>query len=125
MSDSIRLSSVALECPNAGELAAFYADITRRQDHLRQRRVGDRDGPGGRIDFQSAAGYLPPGWPDEKSSMQLHLDFYVDDLAAADARVLAAGATKYESQPNADHCLVYADPVGHPFCLTTWDTVPS
>jgi len=27
--------------------------------------------------------------------------------------VLAAGATKYDVQPN-DHCRVYADPVGHP-----------
>ena len=57
--------------------------------------------------------------------MQLHLDFLVDDLAATEARVLAAGATKYPEQPNAEHCLVFADPVGHPFCLTMWDTVPS
>ena len=56
--------------------------------------------------------------------MQMHLDFFVEDLAAADARVLAAGARKYDEQPNADHCLVYADPAGHPFCLTTWDDVP-
>ena len=47
----------------------------------------------------------------------------VDDLAAAEARVLAAGATRYDFQPNADHCLVYADPAGHPFYLTTWDDV--
>ncbi len=31
MSDSIRLSSVAINCPNAAELAAFYADITGGQ----------------------------------------------------------------------------------------------
>jgi hypothetical protein len=28
MSDTIRLSAVALECPDAGKLAAFYAEIT-------------------------------------------------------------------------------------------------
>ncbi len=28
MSDSIKLSSVTLDCPNAGKLAAFCADIT-------------------------------------------------------------------------------------------------
>jgi catechol 2,3-dioxygenase-like lactoylglutathione lyase family enzyme len=50
MADSIRLSSVAINCPNAAELAAFYADIT-----------------GGRVTF--------------------------------------------------------ANPAGHPFCLTTWDDV--
>jgi len=53
--------------------------------------------------------------------IQLHLDFDVDDLVAAEVTVLAAGATKYPDQPNADHCLVFADPAGHPFCLSTWD----
>jgi hypothetical protein len=28
MSDSIKLGSVALDCPDAGLLAAFYAEIT-------------------------------------------------------------------------------------------------
>jgi hypothetical protein len=31
MSDSIKLSSVAVDCPNARELAAFYAAITGGQ----------------------------------------------------------------------------------------------
>jgi hypothetical protein len=53
----------------------------------------------------------------------MHLDFHVDDLAATEARVRAAGATKYDFQPNAEHRLVFADPVGRPFCLTTWDAV--
>ena len=125
MSDSIRLSSVALDCPNAGELAAFYAGITGGEVVFVNAEWATVDGPGGRIDFQTAPRYTPPTWPDPASSMQLHLDFVVDDLAAAEARVLAAGATRYADQPNADHCLVFADPVGHPFCLTTWDTVPS
>ena len=53
--------------------------------------------------------------------MQMHLDFLVDDLEATGARVLAAGATLLDFQPNSDHCFVYADPAGHPFCLSTWD----
>ncbi len=77
MSDAIKLSSVALDCPDAGKLAAFYAHIT-----------------GGTVTF------LDEAW-------------------------LAAGATKYVFQPNADHCYVFADPAGHPFCLSTWDDVPS
>jgi Glyoxalase-like domain len=28
MSDSIKIGSVALDCPDAGRLAAFYAEIT-------------------------------------------------------------------------------------------------
>ncbi|MEO6501767.1 MAG: VOC family protein [Jatrophihabitantaceae bacterium] len=125
MSNSIKLSSVALDCPNAGELAAFYADITGGEVAFVNDEWATVDGPGGRIDFQSAPDYAPPSWPDPASSMQLHLDFLVDDLAATEARVLAAGARKFADQPNADHCLVFADPVGHPFCLTRWDTVVS
>ncbi len=35
--------------------------------------------------------------------------------------MLSAGATRFTFQPNAEHCLVFADPAGHPFCLTTVD----
>ena len=119
MSDSIRLSSVALDCPNAGELAAFYADITGGQVTFSNSAWATVDGPGGRIDFQTVPDHTPPTWPGNTSPSRLHLDFLVDDLAATEARVLAAGATRYQFQPNADHCLVFADPAGHPFCLTT------
>ena len=123
MSDRIRLSSAALDCPDARQLAAFYADITGGRVTFEDDQWATVDGPGGRIDFQTAPGYMPPSWPDPTSSIQMHLDFYVDDLAATEARVLAAGATKFEFQPNADHCLVFADPAGHPFCLSTWDDI--
>ncbi len=123
MSDSIRLSSVALDCPDAAELAAFYADITGGAVTFTHTAWATVKGPGGRIDFQTVPDYAPPSWPDPTSSIQMHLDFDVDDLEAAEARVLAAGATKYDFQPNSDHCYVFADPAGHPFCLTTQDVV--
>ena len=119
MSDSIRLSSVTVNCPDAAELAAFYADITGRQITFSNSAWVTVDGPGGRIDFQTVPDHVPPTWPGNTSPSRLHLDFLVDDLAATEARVLAAGATRYQFQPNADHCLVFADPAGHPFCLTT------
>jgi len=120
VSGSIKLSSVALDCPDAGALAAFYAQITGGQISYLDADWATVTGPGGRIDFQTAPGYRPPSWPDGSSSMQTHLDFDVDDADAAEARVLAAGATKYEFQPG-DHFRVYADPAGHPFCLCTQD----
>jgi catechol 2,3-dioxygenase-like lactoylglutathione lyase family enzyme len=125
VSDSIKLSSVTLDCPDAGKLAAFYAEITSGEVAFLNEAWATVDGLGGRIDFQTAPGYVPPTWPDPISSMQMHLDFYVDDLETAEARVLAAGATKFDFQPNKDHCIVFADPAGHPFCLSTWDDVPS
>lgn len=124
MSDSIRLSSVAINCPNAAELAAFYADITGGQITFADPVWATVNGQGGRIDFQTVPDYTPPTWPEPDSPIQMHLDFYVDDMAAAELRVLAAGATRYDVQPNPDHCFVFADPAGHPFCLTTWDDVP-
>ncbi|MGC4846537.1 VOC family protein [Micromonospora sp. DT15] len=121
MSDEIRLSAVTLDCPDAVALAQFYASITGGT----LTHAGDGWAcvlsPAGRINFQTVPGYTPPTWPDPTSSIMMHLDFMVVDRDAAEARVLAAGATKYEFQPNSEQCYVYADPAGHPFCLTTWE----
>lgn len=120
MSDSIKLGSVALDCPDAGKLAAFYAEITGGKVTFLDEAWATVRCPGGRIDFQTVPGYLPPTWPDPTSSIKMHLDFDVDDLDATEARVLAAGAAKYGFQPH-HHCRVYADPAGHAFCLSTQD----
>jgi hypothetical protein len=125
MSDSIRLGSVAIDCPDARSLARFYASITGGEITFENDDWATVDGSGGRIDFQTAPDLIPPTWPGPRSTMQMHLDFVVDDLVASEARVLAAGATRFEHQPNADHCLVFADPAGHVFCLTTWQDVPA
>ena len=117
MSDAIKLAPVTVECPDAPGLASFYSTITGGSVAFADEGWAEVEGPNGAIDFQSAPGYLPPKWPDSASSMQMHLDFIVDDLDAAETRVLLAGATKYDFQPN-EHCRVYADPAGHPFCLS-------
>ena len=46
----------------------------------------------------------------------MHLDIEVDDLEAAGAQAVAAGAFLAEHQPQED-VRVYLDPAGHPFCL--------
>jgi hypothetical protein len=120
MSDSIKLISAALDCPDAGALARFYAEITGGTVTYDDGKWATVDGPAGRIDFQQSSGYVPPTWPDPAVPMQAHLDFEVDDPDAAEARVLTAGAIKLEFVPNS-HFRVYADPAGHPFCLCTPD----
>jgi predicted enzyme related to lactoylglutathione lyase len=51
---------------------------------------------------------------------QIHLDFYVQDVAAAHEKAVGLGAKVLQV---ADHLTtdngfqVYADPAGHPFCL--------
>lgn len=120
MSDTIRLSGVTVNAPDAIALARFYAVVTGgvAKGTARWARV---TGTNGYIAFQQVEDFRPPVWPAGGTPMQLHLDFFVDDLAATGARVLAAGATLLDFQPNSDHCFVYADPAGHPFCLSTWD----
>jgi hypothetical protein len=46
----------------------------------------------------------------------IHLDIRVDDLDAAVAHALAAGARLAEHQPRSD-LRIMLGPAGHPFCL--------
>jgi uncharacterized protein YndB with AHSA1/START domain len=117
---SIRYSGTTVDCADPGALADFYAALTGgsvvvRQPHWAMIRTDD-----GEIAFQGTPGYKPPVWPDPAASIQMHLDFYVTDRAATEKRALELGATKYEHQPNDDHCTVFADPAGHAFCLSKW-----
>jgi catechol 2,3-dioxygenase-like lactoylglutathione lyase family enzyme len=118
MSGSIRLDGITVNAPDALALAEFYAVITDGVAKGTPRWAAVA-GPNGLIAFQQVDHFRPPTWPD--GSVQMHLDFLVDDLEAAGARARAAGATRLDFQPNSDHCIVYADPAGHPFCLSTWN----
>ncbi|MFB9235514.1 VOC family protein [Plantactinospora siamensis] len=111
---------MTVNAADAIALARFYAQITGGTPKG-DARWATVTGPNGDIGFQQVADFRPPAWPTGAVPMQMHLDFFVDDLAATEARVLTAGATRFDHQPNSDHCFVYADPAGHPFCLSTWD----
>ncbi|GAB3599054.1 VOC family protein [Angustibacter peucedani] len=119
MSDRIRFDGPTVDAPDALALAQFYATITGGVATGTVHWAAAST-PDGVIAVQQVEGYRPPEWPGQDVPAQLHLDFHVDDLEAAGRRVVAAGATLLAEQPNADHCLVYADPAGHPFCLSTW-----
>jgi catechol 2,3-dioxygenase-like lactoylglutathione lyase family enzyme len=114
------LSGVALECRDPAALADFYSRITgwpivyADPDWY---SVGESGDVGPHLSFQRAPDYQPPSWPDPASSMQLHLHFRVDDLDAAENAVLHLGATKLDHQASPTRHRVFADPVGHPFCL--------
>jgi Glyoxalase-like domain len=57
-------------------------------------------------------------WPERRGEQDkmIHLDIKVNDLDAAVAHALAAGARLAEHQGRAD-VRVLLDPAGHPFCL--------
>lgn len=66
------------------------------------------------IDGDGWSDLRPPRWPDPEFPQQLHLDVLVADVGGAGDLVEANGATLLR-----DHgeVRIYADPVGHPFCL--------
>ena len=120
MSQRIRLNGTTVNAPDALALARFYAEITGGIVSGTASWAAVT-GENGFVAFQQVDDFRPPQWPGSIVPMQMHLDFLVDDLEVTGARVLAAGASRLDFQPNSDHCFVYADPAGHPFCLSTWD----
>ncbi|GLU48763.1 VOC family protein [Nocardiopsis ansamitocini] len=111
-----RLSTVVLDCPDPRALARFYSKLLGLPiigDEGVWVDIGDRQGV--RISFQEAPDHEPPRWPDPAFPQQAHLDVLVDDIDAAEPKVLALGATRLPC--SGERFRVYADPAGHPFCL--------
>lgn len=108
---------VSLDCADPAASAAFYSGLTGWQvlhsegDYA---MIGDGSTS---IGFGRLPGYTPPSWPDEAGEKRFHLDFYVDDLAQAQAAAEALGASTPQFQPGGDRWKVLTDPAGHPFCL--------
>jgi catechol 2,3-dioxygenase-like lactoylglutathione lyase family enzyme len=119
---SFRLTATVLGTPDPPGLVRFYQRILGwpiRDDSPEWATLRPSDGGTG-LSFQLEADHVPPVWPPEPGTqqMQLHLDFEVDDLAAASAVAEEAGARLVGAytEPHED-VRIYADPAGHPFCL--------
>lgn len=71
-----------------------------------------------KIEIQDLEDYQPPTWPNApgEQQMMLHIDLATDDVDAAVAWAIKAGATVSDHQPQAN-VRVMLDPAGHPFCL--------
>ena len=115
-----RFPSFVIDCPDAPALAAFYAELLGWDT---QPSNGDGDWVDVRspdrtqcISFQPVADYRAPQWPGQDVPQQMHLDVVVQDLDAAEAAVVAIGASRHEHQPGTSF-RVFNDPAGHPFCL--------
>jgi catechol 2,3-dioxygenase-like lactoylglutathione lyase family enzyme len=109
-----RAHHVIVDCPDPRALAGFYSEllglpVTYESDDF---VVVARDDTSSGFAFQLAPDHRAPQWPDPAHPQQMHLDVMVDDLDAAEPKVLALGARRLAE---GDH--VYADPAGHPFCL--------
>ena len=113
---AMELYAVTLDAPDASALARFYAQLLELE-------VG-YDGPEGALVsggptslmVQQVNDYQPPQWRDAEHPQQAHLDILVDDLDAGEERAVSLGATRLDG--GGDTFRVFADPAGHPFCLT-------
>jgi predicted enzyme related to lactoylglutathione lyase len=118
-----RFDTVTMDCPDPAALARFYAALLEwplpQPDPDADPEFVAIDPPDGgtAITFQRAPGFRSPTWPHPAVQQQLHLDLAVDDIDAAHERAVALGARHLDSQAK---FRVYADPVGHPFCLCSW-----
>ncbi len=125
----VQLAGPVLDSANPLALAEFYERLTGWEiAHREGPQPGNppEDGwallrsPDGaqKIEMQWEPNYVAPTWPPEPGAqlMMFHLDFGVDDLEAAVAWAIEAGARVATHQPQED-VRVMLDPDGHPFCL--------
>ncbi|HET8594299.1 MAG TPA: VOC family protein [Intrasporangium sp.] len=113
--------NIAFDCQEPEKLADFYAGLLGGE--VDADPEGDWvsmhwDGPD--LAFQHAPGHQPPSWED--GELQAHLDFLVEDIESAHARVLELGGRALDptTEPRRGEergFRVYADPAGHLFCL--------
>ncbi|MEX0927348.1 MAG: VOC family protein [Dehalococcoidia bacterium] len=118
----MRISATVLGAPDPQALGAFYARflgwMVAESDHTWTRVMPPNGGPG--LSFQRESYFVPPVWPVKQGAQQMmsHLDIAVEDLEAAVAWAVDAGATLAEHQPQ-EMVRVMRDPAGHVFCLFT------
>jgi catechol-2,3-dioxygenase len=115
---AVSIYAVTIDCPDAKVLSHFYADVLGMEIRY-EGEVGSLIGAGGKqVMFQHVPDYTAPRWPDPAHPQQVHLDVQVDyrEIAALEERLMAIGATRLPGE--GENWRVYADPAGHPFCLT-------
>jgi catechol-2,3-dioxygenase len=110
------LFAVTIDAPDASALARFYADLMGMEVTYDGPEGALIAGDGKSVMFQQVSDYNPPQWPDPARPQQAHLDIIVDDLDAGEARAVELGASRLEG--GGEGFRVFADPAGHPFCLT-------
>lgn len=112
----MNLFAVTIDAPDALSLARFYADLMNMDVTYEGPEGALITGDGKSLMFQQVSGYNPPQWPDPERPQQAHLDIAVDDMDAGQARALELGASRLSG--GGETWRVFADPAGHPFCLT-------
>lgn len=110
------LFAATIDAPDSAALARFYAALLGMEVTYEGAEGALITGDGKNVMFQQVSDYNPPQWPDPAHPQQGHLDIAVDDLDVGEARAIELGASLL---PGGEESFrVFADPAGHPFCLT-------
>ena len=121
MSEKIPLAGVVLDAPDPLALATFYQRLLGWDIVDSSESWVSLKGPAGssKLSIQRESHHRRPAWPSEpdRQQMQVHLDFEVPDLEAAQQAAVDAGGTVMSWQPQEEGVRIIADPVGHIFCL--------
>jgi predicted enzyme related to lactoylglutathione lyase len=112
----MELFAVTIDAPDAVALAHFYADLLGMEVTYEGPEGAMIAGDGKTVMFQQVSEYTRPQWPDPAHPQQAHLDIFVDDLDAAEARAVELGATVLKGGDKRFRTL--EDPAGHPFDLS-------
>jgi catechol 2,3-dioxygenase-like lactoylglutathione lyase family enzyme len=116
----LSVAATVLGAADAPALARFYAQLLGWEIGYEEPTWVMLRNPAGGIglSFQHEPEHVPPVWPGTpgEQQMMVHLDIGADDLDAAVAWALGAGARLADWQPQ-DDVRVLVDPAGHPFCL--------
>ena len=128
-----RMSGPVLNAPDVTALTRFYERLLGWDvEELAGPRPGHSPGDGWsrlrptdrstKIEIQFEEHYARPVWPGTHGTqgMQMHLDIWVEDVAAGVAWAIECGATEAEHQPpdrDRNRLRIMLDPAGHPFCL--------
>jgi hypothetical protein len=109
--------AVTIDATDASGLAHFYADLLGCEVTYDGDEGALVDAGPMSVMVQKVAELKAPEWPNPARPQQAHLDLFVDDLDAGEARALELGATRLNG--GGQTFRVFADPAGHPFCLTS------
>jgi len=115
----ITSASICIDCKEPLKLREFYAKLTGWDKDPNADEYSLISDTGMNLYFMGCDfDYIPPVWPEEpgKQQKQMHFDFCVDDLTAAEEYAISLGATK-TTEPHSGFHVVLLDPEGHPFCL--------
>jgi len=119
----MRMSGPVLDTDDVPALRRFYREFLGWTDEEGGPFWGRVRSPEGeKIEIQHEANFVRPVWPQGPGDqgMQLHLDIWVEDVAAGVAWCLECGGEEAATQPEGrdlDRLRVMLDPAGHPFCL--------